>query len=205
MKNLFLAVLAALVTSISAAQNNETFIDVQGAAAYTKEVDRYQLEITISPNAYYSYDGAKPTTKEMKEGFFEHMKENGFEEGRFKLVKTVEYYRENYNQDGMVYSFDTGSKDEFAKLMGIKSLNGVNITNKAVTYKPLADRESVIAAALEEARKNAAIVAEALGKKLGGIIAVFDHYVPSFSNSGSYYQEMNESIYYVKVRFAFEL
>lgn len=194
-----------LATGLYAQESSTGLIEVQGAAEYTREIERYEVEMTVSTNSYYSYDeNDKPSIESLTALFFEHMQKNGFEEGRFSVLNKPKYYTAAQAGSEISYVFETTSKAELDKLIGTKKLNGVYVSGGQTFYKPLSDPSSVIAAALEDAKKNAAVVAKAMGKSLGEIAQVSDQSRYYVTQAGDYYEGEEKPKYYIVVKFVTE-
>lgn len=182
-----------------------TVIEVQGMAEYPREVDRYEVEFTISPMNYYGYDQRdKPAIDELKAEFFKRMKENGFDQGRFKPANKPKYYSSAQDDDFIVLQLETSSKDEVTKLVGIKRLNGVYVSGGQTFYKTIAKPQEVIAAALKDAEENAATIAGAMGKRVGEVISVTDQSRIYATQPESFYEGEEKGKYYLLAKFSTE-
>jgi len=192
-----------LTTGLFAQEDEAEIIEVQGAAEYAREIDRYEVEMMISTNSYYSYDESdKPSIESLTKLFFEHMEKNGFEEERFKLSNKPKYYTAAQAGGEISYIFETTSIAELDKLVGTKKLNGVYVSGGQTFYKPLNDPSAVVAAALEDAKKNATVVAKAMGKSLGKIVQVSDQSRYYVAETEAYYEgEEKKAKYYILVKF----
>lgn len=201
MKQLCMFTCAMMLSATLFAQ--ETVIEVQGTAEYQREVERYQAEITVSPLIYYSYDQQdKPSLDELTEQFFERMKGIGFDRSRFKPAEKPKYYSSAQEEESIILQFDTSSEAELSKLVNIKRLNGIYVSGGQTYYKPLTNPEKIIAAALKDARENAAAIAKVLGKDVGDVVLVTDQSRLYAGQPDAFYAGEETGKYYLLVKFA---
>ncbi len=186
---------------ISFAQTGEVEIDVIGYADFEKQVDTYQVEIVISPDSYYAYDGSRATSEELKKIFFDAMKEKGFEESQFKKSHQERYYANDLGQNPEAYIYETSSEEDFTRFITSKKTNGTYLSTKTVNYKPISNHEELITIAMEDARKKAQVMANALGKNLGELKSVTNEHNNFLSQQDGYRYEHQKGIYQLKVKF----
>ncbi|WP_222852183.1 SIMPL domain-containing protein [Olivibacter sp. SDN3] len=198
MKSLILIV-GALLPFLSLAQDNHRFVEVRGEVDYENQIDKYQAKISITANEYYAYEEDKATLEDLEKTFFEVMEKNGFEKGQF--VKSDEPIL-GVQEKQLVYVFETASEADFVKFNNLKNTKGTAKYDNKVFYKPLDNPDEIIAEALEDAKKQAVVIAKAMRKKLGDIISVSDAY--NSVRSESYYAGINKNTYRLLARFEVE-
>lgn len=205
MKTIRMTVMMLVISLTSLAQDNEAVIEVQGGTEFRREVEKYQVEVSIFPGNYYGVDEYdKPTLEDLKQAFFVRLNEHGFAEGRFRESKNTKNYGLDYGEQGAVYVFDTEAESEFVgliRLVNTRRLKGAQIVSRKVFYQSLANPDTIIAEALEDARKNAAAVAKAMGKRLGEVVSVADFNQATLERPGSYYAEEERAKYYLVAKF----
>lgn len=191
MKFFLLLFVTSFLSVAGKAQLQTPFVEVGGVAKYTKEVSLYRARIELSPSGYYSYNAdGKPSLGELRKDFFAKMKENNLEQKRFKKDEESDPYGASaYNQEKERYVFETVSEEEFKSFLKIRKINGSQLVETKVIYKPLTDSEPIIVAAVKDAQKSAAIIAKAVGKKLGDVLSVTDY------NSSDRWESDEEAYY----------
>lgn len=188
--------LIVLLPSLSSAQSNERYAEVGGEVTYENEIDKYQAKISITANDYYAYEEDKATLADLENTFFGVMEKNGFDRKRFsKTEESILGVQDRH----IVYVFETASEADFTKFYNLKNTKRSSKYDAKVFYKPLANQERIIADAIENAREKAAVLASAVGKDLGEIIAICDLY--NALDTESYYSGMRKKAYRLLIRF----
>lgn len=203
MKQLLSLLVAALISVAAIAQPFQTYIEVQGQTTYQKTADKYQAVLEISTGAatgYYPYEEDKPALDTIEAQIFEKLEVLGFNQNQFVKKSSKDDHRQS-TTDRNYYVFETASKEEYTRFVTMRNIKGTYILDKKVFYQPLENREKLIAEALENARKNAAITAKAMGKTLGGILSVTDYNVPPSDDKSTYYPSSENTTYRLVVRF----
>jgi len=189
---------------MATAQGNPAYVEVRGLTMYKRAVDYYQAVLEINTNArgYYVDKDDKPKLEEIANRVFEKLESLGFPKKQFEKSDKNAYYQNTYER--AFYTFKTTSEKKYIEFTTMKALNGTYVTEKKVFLMPIKNREKIIAKALNDARKNAAAIAKAMGKTLGDILSVVDYNSDSSIKKDSYYPVGKSYAYGLSVRFAVE-
>lgn len=169
-KSMLFATGFLLVSNCIIAQSQPSSIQVQGAATYTRTVDRYTADIILS---HASYDGVYKNLTDIKKEFNQFLKYGGFNAAMFKEDSSLFFLLDGYGE-GTLYRFETTSKEEFVKLAQLYKLRNVKLHTKKLIFKPVVNGEELARKALEDARKKGTELAVIAGKKLGAITEIID-------------------------------
>jgi|GEM_PF-2199124 len=205
MKNFVLTFIMILLSSLSIAQTQQGTVEVYGTAHYERKVECYQVEIEIirSVAEYNSHESPPLSMDQLEVRFFKNMKEAGFGQNEFEPARKNDYYTMENPDERRFYTFETTSEERFIEFIKLKKADWIYYSNKKVTYKPFTEKEKIITEAIEDARKNATVLAKVMGTKTGRILSISDfHYetdsLPSFS------LEDHLETYRIAVKFAVE-
>lgn len=203
MKSISLLITLFFISLISIAQKADSYVEVAGKAVYPLVVNKYQAEFEINAGSVFSADG-KDGLKELKHRFFQKAKESGIPSSRFRTAESNLYDSKANSDDRMKLVIETDSKEEFFRILALKEAGGwVYKTSQKITYESFRDSSRVVAQALENARQHATVVAAAMGKKTGKVLAITDYnFFEEFSKSS--YAPLKERAYRVRVRFEVE-
>lgn len=183
MKKLILTTIITLITIKAFAQEKTKYVEVMGQAVYEKEIDDYKLEIQVSLN-YNSYADYRrynenqetpPTLESVKNNYFQKLKKANLDPKKFKEDQLLFYQIGNTNKKGTYLVFTTNNKEEFLKVLQVKS-KGVSIRNKKIKFKKINFQKllQVKQKALVDAKTTASALAEASNQKLGDVIFIQD-------------------------------
>lgn len=199
----FLAFLFVMMTSLSFAQNDPSYIDSSGQIEYAREVEKYKVTIVVSEDLAYSSYNENITFDKIKSDYFDKLQSNNVDVSEFKEDQLA-YAAMGYRKKGVVYQFETTSEEKFVKLMSI-GFSGVNINEKIVYYKPLTSQqiEDMSRKAISEAKSRADLIAKSAGKKVGKIISLNNY---KEENKRAFYgtRDLTEHIFTVSVKYALE-
>ena len=205
-RSLWLTFCAMLMSVALFAQS--TVIEVQGVSEYSREVDKYVAYITVSTRDYYGYDDQDtPSLEELTKQFFEQVKTIGLASNRFEVAgDQPQYYTPAQAGEAVVYRFETTALDEMKRLAGFKFAEGggIYLSNGETHYKPLANAEQVIADAVKDAEAGGRVIARALGRQLGKIVAISDQSRAYALQPDGFYDGNGPAKYYVLVKFEVE-
>ncbi len=171
MKKLILVTIAfiSIATATVKAQESKSFIEVEGTTSYKRTAEQFHVTIIITEDVLYNNGSER--FSELKENYLTKFKVSGVDISKLKESE-FQYLTTGYNKEGTVFNFKTKSRDEFIKVLKIKSL-GVVVYSRYVTYKPM-NVEALSKKAIENARLKAEKIAKNINKKLGEIIAIED-------------------------------
>lgn len=177
MKRFILMVLLC-VSTFAISQNstgNPRTITVQGSAVRSSKNIVYKTNITLSLENNYYADNPCGTIEELEEKYFTELKKQHIDKSKF-VKDELAYAGTGYRKNRTMYRFETPSKDEILKVVGIKM---GQVQTSYVQVKTLLDQDEIKALtkmALKDARNNANMVAEITGEKLGKIYSISGNY-----------------------------
>lgn len=203
MKKIVLVAFVLLASFFTNAQtNNNNYIEVTGEVTYNRKPKTYIAEVMISKDFCYSYDGESINFEELKNNFFQKVKDKGIDQTKFTENK-LEFLVNNYRNKGSFYKFTTKNKEELIKLLKIRA-NGIQFRNQMVSFKDLTTSEAK--ELKQKALKNAKIKAEEyatiINKKVGEVLYIKDYNYSNVSPESLYYSNYQKSY---KVTVAYSL
>src|SRR5690606_5652877 len=203
MKYASMVIALFFLSFVSVAQENDSYIEVAGQYTYEPEVDSYQADFEVSMGNNGA-TGEGQTVEGLKDRFLQRATELGIEESRISIAEKDPYDTRINAGDRLKLVIKTDSKDEFLKALSLDGHEGWTYKiGQKVSYKPLDNKQEVIAQAMKNAREQAEIVATAISKKLGEVLVVAD-YNSLGESSDSTYEPMGERKYRIMVRFTIE-
>lgn len=203
MKKLILAAIILVAALNSHAQAQQApCIEVRGVARIDREVEAYLIDLAISVE-YGETEGRK-SFEDLKKNFFARAKEAGLDENRFKEDK-MGYQALQFFREGSLYTFETSSRDELLKAAKLANGNIITVAGARVRFKPVPADEKLFGIAFRDCRNKAAVIAKAIGKKLGDALTVTD-FTPqeAAAEENFYFKPAEDQYIYLSVRFAVE-
>lgn len=203
MKKIILAAIIVVAAWKGYAQERQDHaIQVGGATKINREVETYLIDSSIA--AEYGDTEGKKSFEDIKKNFFAKIKEAGLDENQFKEDK-MGYQALQLFREGSLYTFQTRSRDELLKAAKLANGSIINITGTRVKFKPVVKDEKGYEAAFLDSKEKAAMVAKAINKKLGPVLAVMDLTQQETTVEESYYfKPIAEQYIYLSVSFAIE-
>jgi len=204
MKQFILAALLC-ISAFGIAQNETTTgtertIIVYGSAEKPLENVTYKTEITLTlDNGYYD-DGPYKTLDELLAKYYAEVKGLSIDTSKFTR-DDLAYAAAGYRKEGTILKFETKNKKDIIKLT---SVNMSQVTPSYILIKSKlseAEIKFLTTKALEDARKNAEILAEVSGVKIDKIFSI------SSSNLGSdtYWRSGNTDPEYYRLTVVYTL
>ena len=192
---LFVAFVAITISTFSQ-QECKSYIEVTGVARYKKTVEKYIVTIVLSKDLLYNDDSEEYAS--LKESFLNKVKACHIDISKL-IENEFKYLTIGYKKKGIVFVFETSSKEELVKFLKIRAL-GIQLHTKNVLFKEI-DIETLSKNAIENARRNAEKIAKNMNKKVGKIIALIDCNTTDISES--IYDDSLENLraYELEVRF----
>jgi len=198
MKKLALLIAFLAVTITVSAQQQKSFIEVTGVTAYKRTVEKYIVSVILSKDVLYNDE--LETYEGMKKKFLDKVKASQVAISKLREDEFL-YLTTGYRKQGIVFVFETASKDELIRFMRIKSL-GATMHNRNVVFKQT-DIAILSKKAIENARQNAEKIAKNTGQSVGEIIALVDDNTIEIKEA--IYDDNTESEIYYKLGVRFEL
>ncbi|MEM7485352.1 MAG: SIMPL domain-containing protein [Bacteroidota bacterium] len=196
---LILMVLTTMVTRSQNSTDQRNTVSVSGKVLVDNASKSYKAKVVLNMDQVrYSNPDCK-TLEELKEKFFEKLKAKGFEPTSFKENK-MEFIAYGYQSDGTVFDFETS---DFEKVMALTKVRMTGITT-TFQYKSTvseAMHKSLLQKAVEDAKKNAALVCDVVNKKLGGVVSISE----SFPNNDTWYSYYSGYEDYLTVQLIYEI
>lgn len=200
MKKIIFIVFALYASFFAHSQTtNKNYIEVTGEVVYEEKPGNYVANIVLAQDLCYDYNNEHKTLQELEDEFFKKIKEAGID--KTKLIENkLGFSLSSYRKKGTFYKFTTTSKDEFQKLINIKS-NGLQFQSKKVMYKELSNSESqkLRKKAIESAQRKANEYANIINKKISEIVFIKDYNYSSAATS--YYTADSKKTYRITVAY----
>lgn len=203
MKKIVFIILAFYASFFVHSQTNDKkHIEVRGEAVYEKVVENYTTEIILAQELCYNYNNENISLEELKNTFLKKLAKNGINKNNL-IENELDFLLLSYRKKGTFYKFTTKNKDEFLKLISIKS-NGLEFRNKKITYKSISASEAkkLRKRALEDAQKKADNYASIINKKTTEVTYIRDYNYTQELTSTIYYPK-NKNVYKITVGFSF--
>lgn len=203
MKKLIFIVFALYASFFAHSQTtNKNYIEVTGEAIFEEKPGEYVAKIVLAQDLCYDYNNEHKTLEELKNDFFKKLKEVGID--TTKLIENkLGFSLSSYRKKGTFYDFTTTKKDEFQKLINIKS-SGLQFQSKKVMYRELSNSESqqLRRKAIESAQRKAKEYANITKKKISEILFIKDY---NYSSPvSSYYTADSKKTYRITVAYLIE-
>lgn len=167
-------------------QPNLKTITVNGSADIISSTVLYKTEVTLSLDNNYYTDNPCTTIDELKAKYFAELKKQGIDTSKFK-ENQLAYFASGYRKDGTILTYITSDKDEILKVSKLKmgQINAAYVQTKS----EVDDNQTakIIKQAVEDARNNAQLIANASGKKLGEIQSISSYDI----SADTYWQSLN--------------
>lgn len=179
MKSILLKILILITVSVTA-QNNQSVIEVNGTAEYTKTVKYYEAKVIVTQELAYS--GPTIAFTELKEKYFNDLKKAGIDTSKITESK-LGYLVQGYQKKGILLTYKTTSKEKFTNFLSVKTY-GVQI-NQSNVILTLTDEQmaNLSKKAIQNARAKADRIAKNINKSVVGVSKISDYNTNETSES----------------------
>ncbi|MEO1547374.1 MAG: hypothetical protein AAFU74_11560 [Bacteroidota bacterium] len=167
---IFLLLLVAITGQAQQLENFTNTVTVYGHAVVPRETKGYRIKATLSMDQLYYAEPNCTNLEELKTKYFKALKEKGFDPAKFKESKS-EFLLMGYQKDGTILDYETTSKSELELLSSVK-MSGVALSYQFKSVFDPKQRKSLLAEIMENAKANAELICEGMGKKPGKILSV---------------------------------
>jgi len=177
----FILMTLLCVSSLAIAQNLKATprtITVNGSTLNTSKEVVYKTKVILSMDNNYYADVPCTTLKELQEKYFGELKKQSLDISKF-VEDELAYSTMGYRTNGIVYRFETKSKDDIVKVLGLKMSQVQTSYVKVKSLLTQGEIKTLTKAALKDARQNAEMVADVSGEKLGNIYSISGNYGPN--------------------------
>ena len=174
----FILMTLLCVSSLAIAQNLKATprtITVNGSSLNTSKEVVYKTKVILSMDNNYYADVPCTTLKELQEKYFGELKKQSLDISKF-VEDELAYSTMGYRTNGIVYRFETKSKDDIVKVLGLKMSQVQTSYVKVKSLLTQGEIKTLTKAALKDARQNAEMVADVSGEKLGNIYSISGNY-----------------------------
>ena len=174
----FILMTLLCVSSLAIAQNLKATprtITVNGSTLNTSKEVVYKTKVILSMDNNYYADVPCTTLKELQEKYFGELKKQSLDISKF-VEDELAYSTMGYRTNGIVYRFETKSKDDIVKVLGLKMSQVQTSYVKVKSLLTQGEIKTLTKAALKDARQNAEMVADVSGEKLGNIYSISGNY-----------------------------
>ncbi|WP_299123392.1 SIMPL domain-containing protein [uncultured Winogradskyella sp.] len=182
MKHFIIVVLLCISTfGISQNATTERTITTYGSVVIESNELLYKTDVTLSLENNYYAENPCTTLEELKEKYFKEVKNRGVDITKF-VQDDMAYSATGYRNDGTTLHFETKDKEEMLSVVQIKM---AQVMPSYVQVKNIISKDEVkklAKEAIEEARKNAELLAEVSGEKIDKI-----HSINSYDLDGNSY------------------
>lgn len=199
MKHIRLTAILLFTAFIATAQTNNRYIEVVGQTTYKRDVKHYEATIRINNTNTYGNE-RQLTLEERKALFFEKVNKLGLNKNQVRIADTDENATSKTTEH-VDYVIETNDEHEIEKIISLGKIDSWSYKlQEKVVYRPLADKSDIIGKALADAKKNAEVIAEVIGKKIGEVLVISDYNYED--RPGSAYYTKEERTYRIAVHFA---
>lgn len=200
MKYILLTTILLFTAFIATAQTNNHYIEAVGQTTYKRDVKHYEATIRIKSTNTYG-DEAQLTIEERKALFFENVNKLGLNKNQVRVADTDENTTPKTPIQHVDYMIETTDEHEIEKIISLGKISSWSYKlQENVVYRPLANKSKIIDRALKNAKKNAAVIADVIGKKIGEALVISDFNYEDTLDSAYYTKE--ERTYRIVARFA---
>lgn len=200
MKYIQLTAILLFTAFIATAQTNNHYIEAVGQTTYKRDVKHYEATIRIKSTSPYG-DETQLTIEERKALFFENVNKLGLNKNQVRVADTDENVTPKTPIQHVDYMIETTDEHEIEKIISLGKINSWSYKlQENVVYRPLANKSNIISQALKDAKKNAAVIADVIGKKIGEVLVISDYNYEDRPDSAFYSKE--ERTYRIVVHFA---
>lgn len=157
------------------AQQQPNTIQVTARMIYADPEPTFKSEITLS-TAYAGVESDTITMNQMKERFKNALAEKGISwEGVKEHAKPFGFETMGYNQEGIIYVYETKSVEEMKKFLTIKLPTLQRQSATSVIELDTQEAEKIVAMVLEKSNKKAALLAKVMKRNVGKIVSISEN------------------------------
>ena len=209
MKTQIISILCCILCYGAIAQQQPNTIKVTSRVIYVDPEPTYKAQVSIS-SVSSTYKNYEMTLNELKELFKTTLEKSGLSWENVKEHSgTFGFETLGYQQEGIIYEYQTLSVEEMKKFLNIRmpilqSLNmasWIELDNQEV--------EKIIQMALDKNYKKAALLAKAMKRKVGSIISASENVGDILSEGKPYptalYYNREPGEFYYDLTVVFEL
>jgi len=200
MKKITIAILILLYSMSTNAQEHPKTISVSGIHTYTIQPE-FTIKMMVSlQNVYYD---ESMSFSEVKAIYKEKLVHAGIDASKIQ-EDNLGYVLIGYDKKGTIITFKTTSIDEVQKFLNVKS---PGVSKSEVKLETNLSEEQMLtyaAAAFEDAKKKAGLLAKKIGKNIGEVVSIGDTNRSKISESLYYHDDINSKDYYISVSFILE-
>lgn len=177
------------VASICLSQSTfyeDDYITVYGYADPVEESTIYKTDVTLSIENNYYNETCCNTLEELKKKYFAEAEKLGIDISKFELDE-FGYDALGYRKPGAIYRFETDNKEE---ILNVRRIKLIQAKASYVQMKiELSDKEikRTLELALEDAEKNATVIAKLADRKLDEIKSISSYEI----GAEPYWQSIN--------------
>ncbi|MBE7638768.1 DUF541 domain-containing protein [Salegentibacter sp. BLCTC] len=198
MKNMHLSFILLFTVFIASAQTNPQYIEAAGQTTYQRDVKHYEATIRISNTTTYGND-AELALENRKTIFLQKLDQLGLDRNQVQIGNTAKN-EGSENRQHTDYVVETTDENEIEKIQSLGKIDSWSYKlHEKVIYKPLTNKSDIISKALEDANRNAEVIANVIGQKIGKILVVSDYNYEERPDSAFYTKE--DRTYRIVVRF----
>lgn len=200
MKQIPLIAILLFTAFISRAQTNDRYIEAAGQTTYHKEIQHYEATIRISNSRTYDEE-AQSVLEDRKVLFFKKVEDLGLNKNQIRMADTDGNDTWKATKQGVDYVIETTDDEEIEKILSLGKIDSWSYKlREKVVYKPTANKSKIIDRALKDAKKNAEVIADVIGKKIAEVLVISDYNYEDTLDSAYYTKE--ERTYRIVARFA---
>lgn len=200
MKYIQLTAILLFTAFIATAQTNNRYIQAVGQTTYKRDVKHYEATVRIN-NTYTYGNETQLTFEERKALFFEKVNKLGLNKNQVRIADTDENATPKTTEQHVDYVVETTDEHDIEKIISLGKIDSWSYKlQEKVVYRPFADKSDIIGKALKDAKKNAEVIADVIGKKIGEVLVISDYNYED--RPGSAYYSKEERTYRIVVHFA---
>ncbi|WP_163516990.1 SIMPL domain-containing protein [Gelidibacter japonicus] len=199
MKYIQLTAILLFTAFIATAQTNNRYIQAVGQTTYKRDVKHYEATIRINNTNTYRNE-TQLTLEERKALFFEKVNKLGLNKNQVRIADTDENATQKTTEH-VDYVVETTDEHDIEKIISLGKIDSWSYKlQEKVVYRPFANKSDIIGKALKDAKKNAEVIADVIGKKIGEVLVISDYNYED--RPGSAYYTKEERTYRIAVHFA---
>ncbi len=200
MKQLALAFLLSFSAVVLAQQvPHQRLISVNGIAESKSPTLTYKTDVTLTMDNNYYGEGPYNTLAELKTKYYETLTDLGIDTSKF-VEDPLAYAATGYRKEGIVLRFETKDEAEILKVTGVRMIQVLPSYVQVKSEISEAQLEHLMTLALEDARKNADLLASTMDVKIKDIHTVVTNY-----DRSTYWMSPSSDLDYIRVTVSYTL